>query len=61
MVAIKLNRGVRIDVRELDFEQVKVSELWMFGATQRDQSTWSLFGDCLWDGPLRYDYELPYA
>lgn len=60
VVAVKLNRRARIDFSELDFSGVQVGEIWCFGATNPDESKWSLIGNLL-EGGQQYNLEWPHA
>jgi hypothetical protein len=43
VVAIKVNRNVRIEAKDLEVESLPVAEVWLFGATEPREEQWSLF------------------
>ncbi|MGB4064421.1 MAG: hypothetical protein WBK19_11415 [Azonexus sp.] len=47
VVAIHLNRAFRFDLSTLTIPNLPIAELWAFGATAPDQSTWALWGNLL--------------
>jgi hypothetical protein len=44
VVGAKVNRQLRIEFDNLSVDDLPVAEVWLFGATQPDESRWSLFG-----------------
>jgi len=58
VVAIKVNRRIRLDLREIAVPDLPLSQVWLFGATKPDQSEWFLYGDLL-RGPRLYHFHYP--
>lgn len=57
-VAFYLNRNAHIDFSKLQFPS-NISELWFFGAIDRAQTKWSIFGNLLDKSPQRYEFFYP--
>jgi len=60
VVAIKVNRRIRLDFREISVPTLPLSQVWLFGATKPDQSESFLYGDLL-RGPRLYHFDYPGA
>ncbi|MBF0282802.1 MAG: hypothetical protein HQM07_09585 [Zetaproteobacteria bacterium] len=60
IVGIKLNRRETIDFSKIDFKSSPVGEIWCFGATMLDETTWGIWGDFLAE-PRQYEFEVPFA
>jgi hypothetical protein len=62
VVAIKLNRALKIEFSALDFSSVTVGEIWCFGATTKDESEWVLVDNLLAKaGCQQYNLKWSYA
>jgi hypothetical protein len=61
VIAIHLNTEKRIEFSELRLPVGMVAELWFFGATVPDQSTWVLIGNMLGKNPVVHRFRYPDA
>ncbi len=57
VVAIHVNREMRLAFQNIPAPEAKVAEVWLFGSVTRDQSHWFLYGDL--KGERAY-FEFPY-
>jgi hypothetical protein len=44
-IAVHLNRTAQLDLSAVDVSRINVGGIWMFGALDRDQSKFGLWGD----------------
>ncbi len=61
VVAFCLNRGARIEPRELRFPVGAIGELWFFGAASPDQNNWHLLGNLLSSDARAHEFAYPAA
>ena len=47
VVAIHINREMRLDFEDIVVPDLPVAQIWLFGALRPDQSMWMLFGNLL--------------
>ena len=59
-VAIHLNRAGRLDFDSIRIPDLKIRELWLFGATSPDLDRWLLVGNMLKDYRV-YEFQYPKA
>lgn len=59
-VAIHLNRAGRLDFDAIRIPELKIKELWLFGATSPDLDRWLLIGNMLKDHRV-YEFQYPRA
>lgn len=57
-VAIYLNRTTRVEFENIKCEGLNIAELWLFGSTTENQSSWLLYGDLL-NNPSVTKYSYP--
>lgn len=57
-VAFYLNRNLRLDLGQLRIPKLNIAELWLYGATTPDKSTWRLWGNLL-ASPVSVEYGYP--
>ena len=58
VLAVRLNRTVHVDFRDLEIPPLPYGELWFFWCGDPDQSEWSLYGDAL-EEPSLWTFEYP--
>jgi hypothetical protein len=58
VVAVYLNRRVRLEFEQLRVPALSVAEVWLYGAMAEDQSRWLLYGNVLQD-PRAYEFSYP--
>ena len=46
-VAIHINRSGKLELEKIEIPNLKISQLWLFGASSEDQSKWFIAGDIL--------------
>jgi hypothetical protein len=59
VVAMHINRNIRITPAEVQLPQTKLGALWLFGATDSSQQTWMLMGNLMDDGPKVFHFNYP--
>jgi hypothetical protein len=59
VVAIHINRTMRLKPQELDVSGLKVKEIWLFGQLGQNSATWLLFGNLLASISNAYKFQLP--
>ena len=47
IVAVHLNQESHFDLQKLSLPNLNIAQLWVFGATSQDQSSWRLWGNLL--------------
>ena len=58
VVALYVNRRMRLEFSQIPQPQLPVAEVWLFGAASEDQSTWLLYGDVMRQ-PSFHSYAYP--
>lgn len=59
-VAIYLNRNVRVEFEKINCEGLNISELWLFGSNNPEQTRWLLYGNLLKNpGSSEFTYPTP--
>ena len=59
VVAIHINRKVRIRPQELDTSGLNIKEIWLYGQLQSGANTWLLFGNLMAAELNAYTFHLP--
>ena len=58
IVAIHVNRRLPLTFADLKIPDLRIAQLWLFGGSLPDQSTWFLYGD-LTQKPRPYEFTYP--
>ncbi|MBN2654198.1 MAG: hypothetical protein JXR79_03675 [Nitrospirae bacterium] len=58
VVAIHLNKEIRLEFNAIEVQKLNIAQLWIFGALDETQDSWFIYGDML-SNPEYYQFNYP--